>query len=79
MEDIFEKVKSVIADKLGVEPEEITESSSFIDDLGADSLDVVDIVMAFEDEFGVKIADDELEKFTTVGDVVKYLKEKVQN
>ncbi len=79
MEDIFEKVKNVIADKLGVEPEEITESSSFIDDLGADSLDVVDIVMAFEDEFGVKIADDELEKFTTVGDIVKYLKEKAQN
>lgn len=79
MEDIFEKVKGVIADKLGVEPGEITESSSFMDDLGADSLDVVDIVMAFEEEFGVKINDEELEKFSTVGDVVKYLKEKVQN
>ena len=79
MEDIFEKVKEVIADKLGVEPGEITESSSFIDDLGADSLDVVDIVMAFEEEFGVKIDDEELEKFSTVGDVVKYLKEKVQS
>ncbi len=79
MEDIFEKVKSVIADKLGVEAGEITETSSFMDDLGADSLDVVDIVMAFEEEFGVKINDEELEKFSTVGDVVKYLKEKVQN
>jgi acyl carrier protein len=73
MEDTFEKVKKTIADKLGVEDDKITESSSFIDDLGADSLDVVDLAMALEDEFGVKIEDDKLEKFVTVGDVVHYL------
>jgi acyl carrier protein len=77
MDDIFEKVKGIIADKLGVEPTSITEDSSFIDDLGADSLDVVDIVMAFEDEFGIKVADEELEKFSTVKDVVEYIKSKM--
>ncbi len=76
MEDTFEKVKKTIADKLGVESYKITESSSFIDDLGADSLDVVDLAMALEDEFGVKIEDDKLEKFVTVGDVVHYLDDK---
>ncbi len=79
MEDILEKVKNIIADKLGVEAGKISESSSFVDDLGADSLDVVDIVMAFEDEFGIKVDDEELEKFSTVGDVVEYLKEKVKD
>ena len=79
MEDILEKVKNIIADKLGVEASKISESSSFVDDLGADSLDVVDIVMAFEDEFGIKVDDEELEKFSTVGDVVEYLKEKVKD
>ncbi len=76
MEGTFEKVKKIIADKLGVESDKITESSSFIDDLGADSLDVVDLAMALEDEFGIKIEDDKLEKFVTVGDVVHYLDEK---
>lgn len=76
--DVFEKVRNIIAEKIGVEPTEITESSSFIDDLGADSLDVVDVVMALEDEFGVKVGDEDLEKFSTVGDVVKYLKDKSQ-
>ncbi len=77
MDDVFEKVKSIIADKLGVEPTSISENSSFIDDLGADSLDVVDIVMAFEDEFGIKVEDEELEKFSTVKDVVDYIKAKM--
>lgn len=76
MESTFEKVKKTIADKLGVESDKITENSSFIDDLGADSLDVVDLAMALEDEFGVKIEDDKLEKFVTVGDVVSYLDSK---
>ncbi len=77
MDDVFEKVKSIIADKLGVEPTSISENSSFIDDLGADSLDVVDIVMAFEDEFGIKVEDEELEKFSTVKDVMDYIKAKM--
>ncbi len=77
MDEIFEKVKNIIADKLGVEPTSINEDSSFIDDLGADSLDVVDIVMAFEDEFGIKVEDEELEKFSTVKDVVEYIKSKM--
>ncbi|WP_036224906.1 acyl carrier protein [Mesoaciditoga lauensis] len=77
MDEIFEKVKNIIADKLGVEPTSINEDSSFIDDLGADSLDVVDIVMAFEDEFGIKVEDEELEKFSTVKDVVEYIKGKM--
>jgi|UniRef100_A0A7V3RET0 acyl carrier protein len=73
MEDVFVRVQKIISDKLGVDASKITENSSFIDDLGADSLDVVDLAMAFEDEFGVKIEDDKLEKFVTVGDAVKYL------
>ncbi len=77
MDDIFEKVKNIISDKLGVEASSISEDSSFIDDLGADSLDVVDIVMAFEDEFGIKVEDEELEKFSTVKDVVNYIKSKM--
>ncbi|WP_456399691.1 acyl carrier protein [Mesoaciditoga sp.] len=77
MDDIFEKVKNIISDKLGVEASSISEDSSFIDDLGADSLDVVDIVMAFEDEFGIKVEDEDLEKFSTVKDVVNYIKSKM--
>lgn len=78
MEDVFEKVKKIISDKLGVESDKIKENSSFIDDLGADSLDVVDLAMALEDEFGVRIEDDKLEKFITVGDVVSYLNGKIK-
>ncbi|HEU24376.1 MAG TPA: acyl carrier protein [Mesoaciditoga lauensis] len=73
MMDTFEKVKQLISDKLGVEGDKITEKSSFVDDLGADSLDLVDLVMALEDEFGIKVDDDKLEKFVTVGDVVQYI------
>ncbi len=71
--DTFEKVKKLVSDKLGVEGDKITEKSSFVDDLGADSLDLVDLVMALEDEFGIKVDDDKLEKFVTVGDVVEYI------
>ena len=75
--DIFEKVKDLIADQLDVDDKEsITEASSITDDLGADSLDVVDLVMALEDEFGVEIPEDQVENIKTVGDIVKYIEEK---
>ncbi len=77
MDEVFEKVRNIIADKLGVEASSIKEESAFIDDLGADSLDVVDMVMAFEDEFGIKVEDEELEKFSTVKDVVDYIRAKL--
>jgi acyl carrier protein len=74
-----EKIKAIIAEQLGVKPEEVTPSASFIDDLGADSLDTVELVMALEEEFGIEIPDEDAEKMTTVGDAVKYIEEKVQN
>ena len=74
-----EKVKAIIAEQLGVKPEEVTPSASFIDDLGADSLDTVELVMALEEEFGIEIPDEDAEKMTTVGDAVKYIEEKVQS
>ena len=67
------KVKSIIADQLGVSEDEIKTESSFIEDLGADSLDIVELVMAFEEEFGCEIPDDAAEKIQTVGDAVKFL------
>jgi len=73
-----EKIKAIIAEQLGVKPEEVTPSASFIDDLGADSLDTVELVMALEEEFGIEIPDEDAEKMTTVGDAVKYIEEKVQ-
>lgn len=75
--DIFEKVKELIADQLDVaDKDNITEASSITDDLGADSLDVVDLVMALEDEFSVEIPEDEVENIKTVGDIVKYIEDK---
>ena len=71
--EIFEKVKKIIIDHLGVEESKISESASFVDDLGADSLDQVELVMAFEEEFGVEIPDDAAEKITTVGSAVEYI------
>jgi len=71
-----EKVKSIIAEQLGVKPEEVTPEAKFIDDLGADSLDTVELVMALEEEFGIEIPDEEAEKLVTVGDAVKYIGEK---
>ena len=73
---VAEKVKSIISEQLGVKPEEVTTEASFIDDLGADSLDTVELVMALEEEFGVEIPDEDAEKITTVGDAVKYIEEK---
>ena len=71
-----EKVRSIIAEQLGVKPEQVTPQASFIDDLGADSLDTVELVMALEEEFGVEIPDEEAEKLLTVGDAMKYIEEK---
>jgi len=71
---VFEKVKEIIVEQLGVEEDEITMESSFIDDLGADSLDIVELIMALEEEFDMEIPDEEAEKITSVGDVVEYIK-----
>ncbi|WP_448589343.1 acyl carrier protein [Thermodesulfobium sp.] len=75
--EIFDRVKKIISNQLGIEEGTIEMSSSFVDDLGADSLDTVEMVMAFEEEFGAEIPDKEVEKIKTVGDAVKYLYEKV--
>ena len=74
-EKVYDKVKSIIVEHLGVEESKVLEPASFIDDLGADSLDQVELVMAFEEEFGVEIPDDAAEKITTVGSAVKYIEE----
>ena len=71
---IFEKVKKLVVEQLGVEEDDITMESSFIDDLGADSLDIVELIMALEEEFSLEIPDNEAEKITTVGDAVDYIK-----
>lgn len=76
--DIAERVRKIIVDQLGVEADEVTESASFVDDLGADSLDVVELVMAFEEEFDLEIPDEDAEKITTVGDAIRYIKERTE-
>ncbi len=73
MSDTLEKITEVIADKLGVEPSKITPEAKFVEDLGADSLDTVELVMQLEDEFNLEIPDEEAEKLTTVGSVVEYI------
>ncbi|MBU2541081.1 MAG: acyl carrier protein [Candidatus Omnitrophica bacterium] len=73
---VGEKVKSIIAEQLGVKEEEVTPKASFIDDLGADSLDTVELVMALEEEFGIEIPDEDAEKMSTVGEAIKYIEEK---
>ena len=77
-EEIFEKIKNIIVEQLQVSDTAITEESSFIDDLGADSLDLVELIMALEEEFGIEIPDADAEKVVTVGDVVNYIKENVK-
>lgn len=76
-EEVFEKVKAVIVEQLGVAETSVEMESSFIDDLGADSLDIVELVMALEEEFDMEIPDADAEKVVTVGDVVEYIKENV--
>ena len=75
MSDIQEKVVKIIVDKLGVKESEVTPEATFVGDLGADSLDTVELVMEFEKEFGVQVADEDAEKFQTVGDVINYIEE----
>jgi acyl carrier protein len=72
-EEIIEKVKAVIVEQLNVEEEDVTEDASFIDDLGADSLDIVELVMALEDKFGISIPDEEAENIKTVGNAVEFI------
>lgn len=75
MSAVFDKVKSIIVNQLGVEEDEVTMEAAFIDDLGADSLDIVELVMALEEEFDLEIPDEEAEKIRTVGDAVNYISE----
>ena len=76
-EEIFEKIKNIIIEQLQVSETAVTEEASFIDDLGADSLDIVELVMAIEETFDIEIPDEDAEKVVTIGDVVKYISEKV--
>jgi acyl carrier protein len=79
MSDIGERVKKIVVEHLGVEADKVTENASFIDDLGADSLDTVELVMAFEEEFGCEIPDDAAETILTVGDAVKFLEKNAKS
>ena len=74
--DVGAAVKKIVADHLGVDEQKVTDEASFIDDLGADSLDTVELVMAFEEEFGSEISDNEAEKILTVGDAIKFIEAK---
>ena len=75
MDVSFEKIKEIIVDQMGVDPDKVTEKASFIEDLGADSLDIVELIMTFEEEFDMEMSDEDAEKIATVGDVVKYIKD----
>ncbi len=74
-ENVEGKVKEIIINELGVEPEKVTSEASFVEDLGADSLDTVELVMAFEEEFGMEIPDEDAEQLQTVGDAIRYVQE----
>ena len=76
-EEVFEKVKAIIVEQLGTPEDNVKMDSSFIDDLGADSLDIVELVMAIEETFDIEIPDEDAEKVVTIGDVVKYISEKI--
>ena len=76
MSEIENRVKKIVVEHLGIEESKVVESASFIDDLGADSLDTVELVMAFEEEFGSEISDSEAEKILTVGDAIKFIESK---
>ena len=75
---IDQRVKDIIVEQLGVKPDQVTPEAKFIEDLGADSLDTVELIMALEEEFGIEVPDEQAEKLTTVGDVVKYIEEHQQ-
>jgi acyl carrier protein len=77
MSDVADRVKKIVVERLSVEEDKVVESASFVDDLGADSLDTVELVMAFEEEFNLEIPDDAAEKIGTVGDAVKHISEAV--
>ena len=77
-EEVFEKVKNIIVEQLGATESSVTMEASFIDDLGADSLDIVELIMALEEEFDIEIPDSDAEKVVTVSDVVEYIKENVK-
>ena len=79
MSDVADRVKKIVLEHLGVDADKVVESASFIDDLGADSLDTVELVMAFEEEFGSEISDSEAEKILTVGDAIKFIESKATN
>tara|TARA_B100000287_G_scaffold276013_1_gene259994 strand:+ start:308 stop:547 length:240 start_codon:yes stop_codon:yes gene_type:complete len=76
--DVAATVKKIVVDHLGVDEQKVTDDASFIDDLGADSLDTVELVMAFEEEFGSEISDNEAEKILTVGDAIKFIENKAK-
>ncbi|MCX7856901.1 MAG: acyl carrier protein [Deltaproteobacteria bacterium] len=76
---VAEKVKKIIVEQLGVSEAEVTPEAKFIDDLGADSLDIVELIMAFEDEYGIEIPDEDAEKIETVGDAIRYIEEHIKS
>ena len=76
--DVFEKVKKILCDQLDLEEEQVTEEAEVIEDLGADSLDIVDLVMTLEEEFDTEIPDEDIENLKTVGDIVKYIEEQTK-
>ena len=78
MSSIEERVKKIVAEQLGVKEEEVKNAAAFVEDLGADSLDTVELVMAFEEEFGIDVPDEEAEKLQSVGDVVRYVEENAE-
>ena len=75
MSDTAERVKKIVVEHLGVDESKVTDNASFVDDLGADSLDTVELVMAFEEEFGIEIPDEDAEKLQTVGDAINYIRQ----
>lgn len=77
MASVAERVKEITVEQLGVDPAQVTEEASFVNDLGADSLDTVELVMALEEEFGLEIPDEEAEKITTVGEAIEYIQNKL--
>jgi len=76
--DVFERVKGIVVEQLGVDEDEVTMQASFVDDLGADSLDIVELIMAFEEEFDLEIPDEDAENIVTVGDAVEYLQSELE-